>query len=116
MESKKTIKKQKGGKIWRIQKFYPKEIYSESELINILQTEDICDFYSKTEKLEEKGILKKFYLIRGKKSLSFSERMTFEELQKFNQNLKLSGISFSAYYFQCEFWEVLMECEKKDIR
>lgn len=97
-------------------KIYPKEIYSESELINIFQTKEICDFYSKTEELEEKGILKKFYLIRGKKSLSFSERMTFEELQKFNQNLKLSGISFSTYYFQCEFWEVLMECEKKDIR
>lgn len=97
-------------------KIYPKEIYSESELINILQTENICDFYSKVEKLEAKGILKKFYLIRDKKSLSFSEKMTFEELQKFNKNLRLGGIDFSIYYFQCEFWEVLVECEKKDIR
>lgn len=87
--------------------FLPEEYYSETDLKFILEEYDSNELLEKIEFFERKGILKKVTLLRNRKTLNFSRKLSQEELKLIGEILKLGDINFSEHYSECEFWEVL---------
>lgn len=92
-------------------KIYQGEYYNEIDLKFILEEYNSNELLEKIEFLEREEVLKKVILLRNKKRLDFSEKLLKEELNLIGRVLKLGGISFSDYYCECEYWEVLKDFE-----
>ncbi|BBA51889.1 hypothetical protein FV113G1_22390 [Fusobacterium varium] len=91
--------------------FLPGEYYNEIDLKFILEEYNSNELLEKIEFLEREEVLKKVILLRNKKRLDFSEKLLKEELNLIGRVLKLGDISFSDYYCECEYWEVLKDFE-----